>query len=160
MDQYGNLVFSVCLKLTGDYFLSEDITQETFIAAYRHYGEFDGQNEKAWIARIAANRSIDALRKAENRNIPTAEEEFPEPASEGTDPQREVQTKEIIREVRKACEGLPEPYIEPSILYFIEGMTAAQIAEKNGQNLSTVQTRIRRAREMLRKTIRKEDLLP
>ena len=29
MDQYKNLVFSVCLKLTGDYFTAEDITQET-----------------------------------------------------------------------------------------------------------------------------------
>ena len=47
MDQYKNLVFSVCLKLTGDHFTAEDITQETFIAAYRHLEDFDGRDEKA-----------------------------------------------------------------------------------------------------------------
>ena len=39
MSTYKNLVFSVCLKLTGDYFAAEDITQETFISAYEHINE-------------------------------------------------------------------------------------------------------------------------
>ena len=41
MHDYQNLVFSVCVKMTGDYFAAEDISQETFISAYRHLGEFD-----------------------------------------------------------------------------------------------------------------------
>ena len=49
MSTYKNLVFSVCLKLTGDYFAAEDITQETFISAYEHINEFDGSSEKAWL---------------------------------------------------------------------------------------------------------------
>ena len=49
MNQYKNLVFSVCLKLTGDYFVAEDITQETFLSAYEHWQDFDGAAEKAWI---------------------------------------------------------------------------------------------------------------
>ena len=57
--EYKNLVFSVCIKMTGDYFASEDITQETFISAYEHWGEFDGSNEKAWLCRIAANKCVD-----------------------------------------------------------------------------------------------------
>ena len=64
MNRYQNLVFSVCLKLTGDYFTAEDIAQETFIAAYRHLDDFDGQNEKAWICRIASNKCIDYLRSS------------------------------------------------------------------------------------------------
>ncbi len=39
MSQYKNLVFSVCLKMTGDYFTAEDITQETFLSAYQHINE-------------------------------------------------------------------------------------------------------------------------
>ena len=42
INQYQNLVFSICLRLTGDYFAAEDLTQETFIAAYGHLHEFDG----------------------------------------------------------------------------------------------------------------------
>ena len=74
MNQYGNLVFSICLKTTGDYFASEDLAQETFIAAYKAYDSFDGSNEKAWICRIAGNKSIDYLRSAERRSVPTADE--------------------------------------------------------------------------------------
>ena len=39
MSQHKNLVFSVCLKMTGDYFAAEDITQETFISAYDFLAE-------------------------------------------------------------------------------------------------------------------------
>ena len=159
MDQYGGLIFSICIKITGDYFLAEDITQETFLAAYRHYHEFDGKNEKAWISRIAANKSIDALKKADCRSIPTPEEEMPEWESRSPDPQKSIETKDIIQRVQEACCDLPESYREISILYFIGGMTSAEISEKTGINLSTVQTRIRRAREMLKKSVRKEDLL-
>ena len=159
MDQYGSLVFSICIKITGDYFLAEDITQETFLAAYRHYHEFDGKNEKAWISRIAANRSIDAVKKADNQSIPTPVEEMPERESRGQDPQKTVETKDVVLRVKEACSDLPESYREISIMYFINGMTSAEISEKTGINLSTVQTRIRRARELLKKSVRKEDLM-
>ena len=49
--KYQNLVFSICVKMTGDYFAAEDLTQETFLSAYRHKEEFDGKNEKAWLCR-------------------------------------------------------------------------------------------------------------
>ena len=62
--QYQNLVFSICLKLTGDYFAAEDLTQETFLSAYRHLEEFTGQAEKAWLCRIAGNKCVDYLREA------------------------------------------------------------------------------------------------
>ena len=45
--KYQNLVFSICVKMTGDYFAAEDLTQETFLSAYQHKEEFDGKNEKA-----------------------------------------------------------------------------------------------------------------
>ena len=61
IDQYQNLVFSLCLKLTGDYFAAEDLTQDTFVAAYQHLGEFDGATEKAWLCRIAGAEGICCL---------------------------------------------------------------------------------------------------
>lgn len=47
MTEYQNLIYSICYRLTGDYFDSEDLAQDTFLSAYRHYKDFDGQNEKA-----------------------------------------------------------------------------------------------------------------
>ena len=65
--KYQNLVFSICVKMTGDHFAAEDLTQETFLSAYRHKEEFDGKNEKAWLCRIASNKCIDYSRQAARR---------------------------------------------------------------------------------------------
>ncbi len=161
VEQYQNLVFSICLKITGDYFASEDITQETFIAAYRHWDDFDGSSEKAWICRIASNKCIDWRRSsAVRKNISMEETRLPEPEYDSReDPLELFLADSVLNTVSESCRELPEPYRSAAELYFIKGMTARQIAEKNNENVKTVQTRIRRAREMLRKKIRKEDLL-
>ena len=70
IDTYDKLVFSICYKLTGDYFAAEDLMQETFLSAFQKYQTFDGNNEKAWICRIATNKSIDYLRSASHRSVP------------------------------------------------------------------------------------------
>lgn len=76
IDNYQNLVFSICYKITGNYFDAEDMTQETFLSAYRHFSQFDGANEKAWICRIATNKCIDLKRKSSHNQIPMEEEFF------------------------------------------------------------------------------------
>ena len=164
--EYQNLIFSICLKLTGDYFASEDISQNTFLTAYLHYQEFDGSNEKAWICRIASNQCIDYLRKKERKNIASdhqsmelLEESQGVPDKECLDPLRIYEGKEIMKQMENACQCLPEPYDEIAYRYFIEGMNAREIAEKKQMNLKTVQTQIYRAREMIRKYVRREDLI-
>lgn len=157
INRYQNLVFSICLKLTGDYFAAEDLTQETFIAAYGHLHEFDGQAEKAWLCRIAANKCTDYCRAAARRVIPTQEEEIhSNVALEGDEPLRQVLNREIMKELQSCCEALSPPYDVVAIQHFIMGKTAKEIAEQSEVGLNTVKTRIHRAREMLKKTFRKE----
>ena len=159
MGRYRDLVFSVSLKITGDYFAAEDITQETFLSAYQHLTEFDGASEKAWLCRIAANRSIDYLRAAARRTSAAPEEELAAHAAEPRDgPLERYLAKEVMEDLKTNCGGLSEPYRTPAILHFIEGLTAREIAERSGVPLKTVQTRIYRARGMLKKKLRKEDL--
>lgn len=158
MNQYKNLVFSVCLKLTGDYFAAEDLTQETFLSAYEHWQDFDGAAEKAWICRIAGNKCIDYKRAAERRSVP-AEEELADAPDAGNDPLHLYVGNEVMEDLRKACKQLAAPYCEVAQLYFVEQMTAKEIARKTDRNLKTIQTQIYRAKEMLKKTIRREDLL-
>ena len=155
--QYQNLVFSICLKLTGDYFAAEDLAQETFLSAYRHLEQFDGQEEKAWLCRIASNKCVDYLRKAERRAVPVSEEEFPEQA---TAPQEEplsrVLNQELLAEFAMACQELKPPYREVAEAHFVRGKPAAEIAEETGTRVNTVKTHIRRARELLKKSLGKE----
>ncbi len=159
IEQYQNLVFSICLKMTGDYFAAEDLAQETFISAYKHLEEFDGQSEKAWICRIAGNKCIDYHRAAARRMVPTTEEEMPEEKLKTSDtPLKTVINQQVLEELRRCCEALPEPYREVAILHFLEGQSAKEISEFMNVGINTVQTRIYRAREKLKISYRKEML--
>ncbi len=158
IEQYQNLVFSICLKLTGDYFTAEDLTQETFVAAYQAMNEFHGEYGKAWICRIAGNKCVDYLRSASRRVMPMGEETENEEAAEGDDPLRQVMNQELLDELKKCCEALPPSYREVSIRHFLEGKTAKEIAQQSGTGVNTVKTKIYRARELLKKSFRKEML--
>ena len=63
IDQYQNLIYSICYRLTGDYFEAEDLAQDTFLSAYKNLSSFDGKNERAWLCRIATNKCIDYLKQ-------------------------------------------------------------------------------------------------
>lgn len=157
INQYQNLVFSLCLKLTGDYFTAEDITQDTFIAVYKHWDSFDGTNEKAWVCRIATNKCID-YKKAAARNEIALEDEMSANIPDYYDPLQEVMNKSIMEDFRKSIDSLNEPYRSVAFEHFIEGKTARVISEESDTNIKSVQTKILRAKTMLKELIRKEVL--
>ena len=160
VNQYQNLIFSICLKVTGDYFAAEDLTQETFISAYKHWDEFNGQAEKAWICRIATNKSIDYCRAAARRQVPTLEEDMPAEALVHKDePLKQTMNREVLRELEKSCRALSPPYDLIALQHFLEGKPAKEIAEQSGIGLNTVKTQIHRAKEMLKKSFGKEMLI-
>ncbi len=157
VNQYQNLIFSICLKLTGDYFAAEDLTQETFLSAFKYIDTFDGQSEKAWICRIASNKSIDYLKAAKRREVPMLQEEMTEENTDnGNDPLQTVINKEVMEHMKKRCEKLKPPYDEVATDYFIRGKTTKEIAKLRNEPLNTIQTRLYRAREMLKSSMSKE----
>ena len=139
--------------------MAEDLTQETFLSAYKHLEQHSVEAEKAWLCRIASNKCIDYLRAADRRAVPTEEEKMlcrELPDGEEKEPLRQVLNRELWEELQVCCNALPPPYREVSIAYFLEGKTAKEIAGKSRTGINTVKTHIRRAREMLKKTYRKE----
>lgn len=157
INQYQNLIFSICLKLTGDYFAAEDLTQETFLSAYKYIDTFDGQSEKAWICRIASNKAIDYLKAAKRREVPTMQEDMQgEMAANEADPLQKVINREVMEEMIERCAALKHPYCDVAVEHFIKGKSAKEIAMQSNIPLNTIQTRLYRAREMLRTTMDKE----
>ncbi|MBR2950731.1 MAG: RNA polymerase sigma factor [Lachnospiraceae bacterium] len=156
IDQYQNLIFSVCLKMTGDYFAAEDLTQETFLSAYRHLHNGPPEAEKAWLCRIAANKCIDYCRAAARKVIPMEEEIHTLEDPGKKEPLQQVLNSEILEELRSCCNALPPPYREVALAHFLEGKSAREIAEESRTGVNTVKTRINRAREKLKKIYRKE----
>ena len=176
IDSYQHLVFSICYKMTADYFASEDLAQETFLSAYKHLGEFDGSHEKAWICRIATNKCLDYMRSAGRRSIPTADLGFESARApderkpsgtvtagvEGNEvvvrqtPESICLEKEVRETLLSRCRSLKPPYDEIAKAYYYDEMDAGEIARQRGVKKKTIQTQIYRARSMLRRMYEKE----
>lgn len=153
---YQKLIFAVCIRITGDYFAAEDLTQETFLAAYRNRRQFDGQNAKAWLCRIASNKAIDYNREAARKTQPAEEETFSDREAPGATPEESYLDLEVRQKLRQRCGILKAPYNKVAIWYFCEDLSPEEISRKLQQNTKTIQTQIYRAREMLRKMYREE----
>ena len=156
IDEYQNLVFSICYKITKDYFASEDLVQETFLSAFQHRESFDGTNEKAWIARIATNKSIDYINQAGRRMVPTEDVHMEQYSSKIGRPEAETLEKDFQERLRKNCESLTPPYNQIAYLHFCEEKNPKEIAAMLQKNVKTIQTQIYRARNALRKLYEKE----
>ena len=158
IEQYQNLVFFFFFKMTGGYCTAEDLTEDTFIAVYKNYERFDGNNEKTWICRIATNKCIDYLKAAARKEV-ALDDETAESISDSGGLLEEVINKELMEDFLAAIESLDEPYRSVSKKHFIDGKTAKEISVETKIGLKTIQTQIYRARSMLKKIIRKEDLI-
>lgn len=157
MKEYGRLVFTVCYSMTGDYFQSEDLAQETFVSAYRHLDSFDGENEKAWLTRIASNKCRDYLKSAAKRHVqPAADETFAVIAAKGPTPEEAVLSEDAADRMAACCSKLSEPYQSIAKDYFIGEQSPQEIAQRTGKNIKTVQTQIYRAKAMLKKMWKEE----
>lgn len=156
IDTYQNLVYSICFKITGNHYDAQDMAQETFLSAYRNFSNFNGENEKAWICRIATNKCLDLKKKAASRQIPTEDEFFAEIKDTGLTTEETFLEGEARNRLKENCEKLKPPYNEIARLYFYEEMSVAQIADKLGRNEKTVQTQMYRAKAQLKKCYEKQ----
>jgi RNA polymerase sigma-70 factor (ECF subfamily) len=156
IDAYGNLVFSICYKLVQSYFDAEDLTQDTFLAAYKNLHTFDGKNEKAWVCRIATNKCLDYLKRAGRKVIPTEDAYFNEVLSNGQSPEESVLETDVKQELYDICSQLKPPYQEIALDYFYYEKDISEIVNKSGKNVKTIQTQVYRTKIMLRKLWRRE----
>ncbi|MCM1179666.1 MAG: RNA polymerase sigma factor [Clostridium sp.] len=161
MDTYGNLVYSICYKTCGNPFDAEDLAQEVFLAAYRNLSCFDRTYEKAWLCKITSRKCLDFLKSATRRILP-AEDTFLEDSSSKNPDTDNSPVEEALLETEArhrllaACKQLKPPYDTVARLHFYEELTASEIAAAQQENVKTVQTRIYRAKAMLKKALRPE----
>ena len=156
IDQYGSLVYSICYRITNNYFDAQDLTQETFLTVYKNLPTFDGKNERAWISTIATNKCLDYLKMAGRKMLPTEDTYFQVIESKENSPEQTVLDQHVQEEFYKLCKSLKPPYDEIAVDYFCQEMTVEEIAHKKGKKVKTVQTQIYRAKAMLKKLWGKE----
>lgn len=143
-------VYRACLRILGRPHDAEDVTQETFVAAYRAIGDFRGEGSlRGWLLRIATRQAFRRLgQRRPTADIDTVAEPFL--ADSRADPTRMFVASELRSELRDAVEALPEPYRETVALRFFAELSLAEVAEATGRPINTVKTHLRRGLERLR----------
>jgi RNA polymerase sigma-70 factor (ECF subfamily) len=149
-DRYSSMVYSVALRVLKDPGQAEDVMQEIFIQVWKKPSAFiSGRGSLgAWLVVVARNRAIDSLR----RRRPTDSVEDVVLAS-STDLAAEAERNTLMEKVRVYLHQLPPEQRKSVELAYFEGMSHSEIAEKTGDPLGTVKTRIRLALITLRKAM-------
>ena len=149
-DHYSGIVYSVALRVLRDAGQAEDVMQDIFIQIWKKPGAFvSGRGSLgAWLAVVARNRAIDSLR----RRRPTDSVEDVVLAS-ATDLGAEAERNALMEKVRVYMSQLPVEQRKSVELAYFEGMSHSEIAERTGDPLGTVKTRIRLALITLRKAM-------
>ena len=156
-DRYSGIVYSVALRVLKDTGQAEDVMQDIFIQIWKKPGAFiSGRGSLgAWLVVVARNRAIDALR----RRRPTDSVEDVVLAS-STDLAAEAERNTLMEKVRAYMHQLPPEQRKSVEMAYFEGMSHSEIAEKTGDPLGTVKTRIRLALITLRKAMQGKRQIP
>lgn len=165
---YEGRVYNLCYRMLGDADAAADVTQDTFISAYRNLGKFRGGVFRSWLLRIATNACYDALRARKRRpsvSLDAAQEadddgpafDLPDPAES---PDDTALRRELAAAIQRGIDSLPEDQRAVVILSDVQGLAYEEIALVTNTNLGTVKSRLSRARARLRDILRAGELLP
>jgi RNA polymerase sigma-70 factor (ECF subfamily) len=150
-DRYSPLVYAVGLRVLADSAAAEDVLQEVFMQLWGNPARFDASRGSlgAWLAVIARNRAIDALRK---RRYESDIEDIV--VSVEPDLASEADRSRAAKNVRDVLNGMHPAQREALEMAFFEGLTHTEIAAKIGEPLGTIKTRIRAGLLALRKVLK------
>jgi len=132
----------------GDMHLAEELTQQTFLQAIRHWQGFDGRSDPVtWLCSIARNKLTDHYReldRQERRQLRLIVREI-EMADVEVD--REVADREAVLE---ALRGLPPLQRAALILRYVDGLSLREVAAALGRSEDATESLLRRAKERFR----------
>jgi RNA polymerase sigma-70 factor (ECF subfamily) len=153
--KYQDRVYNLAHAILGDRDAAEDATQETFISAFQHMGNFRGGSFRNWLLRIATNTCYDSLRTLKRH--PTVAlfpedgddneiESAPWLADPRPSPLAEMEAHDFSRTVYRRLDELPAAYRAVIALIDLDELDYAEAAQALGIPLGTVKSRLARAR--------------
>jgi len=157
VEKYRKKMFNLAYSITRNRETADDLTQDTFIKAYIHLNKFKQQSSfGTWLYRIAVNTIKDNFRK-EKKSLKADYDDHRISEPLQTDRQIEQEAEqEIARKkglLRRALKSLPEKHRIILTLRDIQGVPYKEIAEILNISMGTVDSRLFRARKMLKNKI-------
>jgi RNA polymerase sigma-70 factor (ECF subfamily) len=165
VEKYHARIFQLVYRYLGNYDEADDVTQETFIRAYRAWDNFRGESQVyTWLYRIALNlchnqqKKLNRRHQAEGPSLDAPlEHSLDEEKGQTTDvpdhsavPWHTLERKELNQQLFDAVQGLPENYRVVIVLRDIEGLSYEEIAQITSSSLEAIKSRLFRARNLLR----------
>jgi len=149
--RHQNRVINIVYSLTGQNPHAQDIAQEVFIKVYSNLGTFEKKAAfSTWLYRITVNTTYNYL-KARREHVSL--DDIQEPEDSRKTSLAELEQKERQGLISKAIESLPFKYRKILVLKDIEGLAYIDIAKVVGCRIGTVESRLFRARLMLKKIL-------
>jgi len=160
--RYEGKIFRLAQHITQNREDAEDVLQETFLRAYEHLDQFQGQSKfYTWIVRIAVNQALMKLRRRKtdrsvslDEQIDTGEDTVTrEIATWDEDPEQRFSREEMGGLLDSAVKSLAEPYRLVFQLRDIDELSTEETAEALGLSIPAVKSRLLRARLQLREKL-------
>jgi RNA polymerase sigma factor (sigma-70 family) len=140
-DRFGRVAYGLARRILRDDALAEDAVQEGFLAAWRSAPRFVPERAKAstWVLTLVHRRAVDLDRREERRRAEALEERA-EAAGAATD--EAVWLRYERERVQKALGTLPDQQREALELAYYGGFTQSELAERLGQPIGTIKSRM------------------
>ena len=145
-------VRGLLLRLTHNRALADDLSQETFLRAFRGLPGFQGRSRfSTWLYRIGYNVFLN--HRARTRELQALPEGF-DSVAEAPTTQISARGVELRRDLEAAIAALPEKYRVVVVLHYLEDVSYPEISEILDLPLGTVKTHLHRAKKALRQQMR------
>lgn len=156
VERYQSLVCALAYSACGDLARSEDLAQETFLAAWRQLGALKQPAKlKHWLCGIVRNLSQNRAR-AQNRNPLASAVALEDEVTAGPEwglPSDQAMSKEEEAILWRVLETLPRSYRDPLVLFYRSGDSTADVAEALEMSEEAVRQRLARGRAMLNERV-------
>ncbi len=165
VDIYKNRIFSLAYKFTNDYTEAQDLSQEIFIKVFNNLNKFRFESSPStWVYKIATNICIDYKRKNKKQVLNFNEDFMGEAhvdidtSSRSSSPEEIVISDEKHREVHRVVYKLPDIYKTAIVMYHFNELSYKEISRILNISEKTVETRLYRARRLLKNELSKKNL--
>jgi RNA polymerase sigma-70 factor, ECF subfamily len=158
---HEDALYNYALKISGNSDDAQDLVQETYYKAYRHFDKFQtGTNSKAWMFMILKNSFINDYRKSKREpykldyeQIQNFYDNVKSDSAQENNLDKEFYNDLLDDELTAAIDQLPTKMREVFLLCDLDGNSYEETAELVGCPVGTVRSRLHRARHMLQETL-------